>query len=161
MDKKFKIKIDDSFEYNFNSSDTKKLDFLELSKSKFHVISNNKSFNVNLERSDFLNKEYVVSVNSNNYTVKISTQLNLLIIKMGFSLGSTKKANDIKAPMPGVILSIPIKEGEEVKEGDTLVILEAMKMENSIGSPKDGFIKSINIKSGETVEKGELMIELE
>ncbi len=79
---------------------------------------------------------------------------------MGFTIGLGKKANDIKAPMPGIILSINVKEGQEVKEGETLLILEAMKMENAIGSPKDGVIKSIFIKSGETVEKGELLIEM-
>jgi len=63
--------------------------------------------------------------------------------------------------MPGFILDINIKEGQEVKEGDTLLILEAMKMENAITSPNKGVVKSVNIKKGETVEKGQLMIELQ
>ncbi|MHB1148545.1 MAG: biotin/lipoyl-containing protein, partial [Lutibacter sp.] len=71
-----------------------------------------------------------------------------------------KKENYIKAPMPGIILSINVMEGQEVKEGDTLLILEAMKMENAISAPKDGVIKSIFIISGKTVDKGELMIEM-
>ena len=161
MDKNFKVKVNDSFEYNFKNSDIEKLDLLKLPKSKFHVIKNNKSFNVKLEKSDFLNKKYVVNVNSNSYSVKISTQLDTLIKEMGFSVGSTKKANDIKAPMPGLILNVNVKKNQEVKEGEILIILEAMKMENAIESPKDGIIKSIYVKSGETVEKGELMIELE
>jgi len=161
MDKNFKVKVNDSFEYNFKDSDTNKLDLLNLSNSKLHVINNNKSFNITLEESNFLNKEYVVNVNSNRYAVKISNELDVLIKQLGFSVGSSKKANDIKAPMPGLILSINVKVGQKVNEGDQLLILEAMKMENSISSPKEGIVKSVHIKSGETVEKGTLMIELE
>ena len=161
MDKNFKIKVNDSFEYDFKDSDTNKLDLLNLSNSKLHVINNNKSFNITLEESNFLNKEYVVNVNSNRYSLKISNELDVLIKQLGFSVGSSKKANDIKAPMPGLILSINVKVGQKVNEGDQLLILEAMKMENSISSPKEGIVKSVHIKSGETVEKGTLMIELE
>ncbi len=157
----FKVKVDASFEYDFKSSDTDKLDILKLSNSKFHVIHNNKSFDIGIEESDFNNRRYVVSVNSNIYSVKISNHLDLLIKEMGFSVGSAKRANEIKAPMPGIILSVNVKEGQVVKEGDTLLILEAMKMENAIGAPKDGIVKSVNVKGGGTVEKGELMIEME
>ena len=161
MEPKFKVKVARSFEYDLKSSDVDKLDVLKLSNSKFHVIRNNQSFDISIEDSDFNNKKYVVSVNANNYTVKISNQLDLLIKEMGFSVGSSKKANDIKAPMPGIILSVSVEKGQEVKEGDTLLILEAMKMENAIGAPKNGIVKSVFIKTGGTVEKGELMIEME
>lgn len=161
MDENFKVTVDNSFEYNFKHSETNKLDILKLSESKFHVIHNNKSFDVELEKSNFFNKEYVTTVNSNTYTVKISNQLDLLIKEMGFTIGTSKKSNDIKSPMPGLILNINVEKGQKVTEGETLLILEAMKMENTISSPKGGIIKSIYIKKGETVEKGELMIELE
>jgi biotin carboxyl carrier protein len=160
MDKNFKVKVDESFEFDLKSSDAEKLDLLKLEKTKFHVINNHKSFNIQLEKSDFYNKEYAIKVNSKNYAVKISNELDLLIKEMGFSVGNAKKANDIKAPMPGLILSVNVKEGQEVVEGETLLILEAMKMENAIGAPKDGIIKSVFVKSGGTVEKGELMIEM-
>jgi len=161
MDKKFKVKVDESFEFDLKNSDAEKLDLLKLEKRKFHVIDNHKSFNIQLENADFYNKEYAVKVNSKNYDVKISNELDLLIKEMGFSVGNAKKANDIKAPMPGLILSVNVKEGQEVVEGETLLILEAMKMENAIGAPKDGIIKSVFAKNGGTVEKGELMIEME
>ena len=62
--------------------------------------------------------------------------------------------------MPGLILSVNVKEGQDVLEGETLLILEAMKMENAISAPKDGIIKAIAVKIGGTVEKGALMIEM-
>jgi len=160
MDKGFKVKINESIEFDLKGSDIKKLDFLKLSDTTFHVLKKNKSFNVELKKSNATKKEFVIKVNLNNYTVKIENQLDLLIKEMGFSVGTTKKANNIKAPMPGLILSVNVKEGQEVVEGETLMILEAMKMENSITAPKDGIIKSVNVKSGGAVEKGELMIEM-
>ena len=78
---------------------------------------------------------------------------------MGFAIGGTKHVNSIKAPMPGLILDINVKEGQEVKENDNLIILEAMKMENSITSPRDGIIKSISVNKSDTVEKNQLLIE--
>ncbi|MBT8317624.1 MAG: acetyl-CoA carboxylase biotin carboxyl carrier protein subunit [Lutibacter sp.] len=161
MNQNYTLKVNETFDFNFTSSDTKKLDVLKLSTSKFHVINNSKSFHIQVLSSNFLKKEYTLRVNSNNYTVKISNELDTLIKEMGFSLGSAKIANDIKAPMPGLILSINVKVGQQVKEGESLLILEAMKMENSIGSPKDGIVKSIQVKNGKTVEKGTLLIELE
>lgn len=155
-----KVKVNDSHEFEFKNSDLEKLDLLKRSESKFHIIRKNKSFKVDFEKSDFYNREYVVSVNDNNYQVKISNETDQLIKEMGFAIGSSIKANSIKAPMPGIILSINIEENQEVKEGETLLILEAMKMENAISAPKDGVIKSIIAKSGETVDKGELLIEM-
>ena len=80
---------------------------------------------------------------------------------MGFSVGSTKQVNFVKAPMPGLILEINVKVGQEVKENDPLLILEAMKMENIITSPRDGIIKLIDAKKGDAVEKNQLLINFE
>ncbi|HCE54887.1 MAG: acyl-CoA carboxylase biotin carboxyl carrier protein subunit [Lutibacter sp.] len=155
-----KIKVNDSHEFEFKNSDIEKIDLLKRSAVLFHIIEKNKSFAVKLEKSDFNNREYMINVNANNYTVKISNEIDQLIKEMGFTIGSSIKANSIKAPMPGIILSVNVEENQEVKEGDTLLILEAMKMENAISAPKTGVIKSIYAKSGETVDKGALLIEM-
>ncbi|MCL4126550.1 UNVERIFIED_CONTAM: hypothetical protein GTU68_064554 [Idotea baltica] len=63
--------------------------------------------------------------------------------------------------MPGLILEINIAVGQEVKENDSLLILEAMKMENILTSPRDGIIKSISVSKGDAVEKNQLLIEFE
>ena len=160
MDKNFKVKVNESFEFELKDSDPNTLDLLKLTKSKFHLINNNKSYEIELEKSNFYNKEYVIKVNGNSHNVKISNQLDQLITEMGFSIGTVKKANDFKAPMPGLILNLNVVEGQEVLEGETLLILEAMKMENAICAPKNGIVKIIAVKSGETVEKGALMIEM-
>lgn len=160
MNKLFKVKVNDTFEFDLKSSDITTLDALQLSKSNYHIINNNKSYNASLEESNFDKRNYVININSNKYNAQILNPLDLLIKEMGFSVGIVKKANDIKAPMPGLVLSVNVIEGQEVKEGETLLILEAMKMENAIGAPKDGIIKSVFVKNGGTVDKGQLMIEL-
>ena len=63
----------------------------------------------------------------------------------------------IKAPMPGNILDVKVKVGDKVKNGDAIVILEAMKMENPIPAPRDGTITSITVTKGATVEAGQVL----
>lgn len=69
-------------------------------------------------------------------------------------------SNSIKAPMPGSILSVKVKEGDQVKAGQVLLILEAMKMENEIVAPKDGVINKIYIATGQSVSTNDPMIAL-
>ncbi|HHW70146.1 MAG TPA: biotin/lipoyl-binding protein [Clostridiales bacterium] len=81
------------------------------------------------------------------------------------SSGATKKvpagATTVKAPMPGTILDINVNEGDTVKRGQVLCILEAMKMENEIMSPKDGKIVSINTSKGNSVDAGDILFSIE
>ena len=80
---------------------------------------------------------------------------------MGFENSASKHINELKAPMPGLILEVFVITGQQVKENDSLLILEAMKMENIITSPRDGIIKSIFAIKGDAVEKNYLLIEFE
>lgn len=73
---------------------------------------------------------------------------------------SRPEKNKIISFIPGTILKLYVSEGQCVKKGDNLLILEAMKMQNLIKSPLEGIVKSINLKEGEKVSKGKLMIEL-
>ena len=66
----------------------------------------------------------------------------------------------VNAPMPGNILDVRVKPGDSVKAGDTLVVLEAMKMENEISAPQDGTIASVNVAKGDTVGSGDLLCSL-
>ena len=66
----------------------------------------------------------------------------------------------IKSPLPGVILQVYVKEGDAVKVGTKLIMLEAMKMENNINADKEGVIKSIKVKAGDSVLEGDVLIEI-
>lgn len=71
--------------------------------------------------------------------------------------GGAAGAVSVSAPMPGNILDVRVKPGDSVKAGDTLLILEAMKMENEISAPQDGTIASVNVAKGDTVNSGDLL----
>ncbi|HMU43837.1 MAG TPA: biotin/lipoyl-binding protein [Ignavibacteriaceae bacterium] len=73
---------------------------------------------------------------------------------------SPKGTGFIKSPLPGVILDVYVKEGDVVKIGTKLLMLEAMKMENNINADKDGVVKSIKIKTGDSVLEGDTLIEI-
>lgn len=78
---------------------------------------------------------------------------------MGLSLGNASVEDEVLAPMPGIILEVNVADGDEVKQGDYLCVLEAMKMENALTAPRDAVIKAVNIAKGDTVDKGKLLIE--
>ncbi len=68
------------------------------------------------------------------------------------------KLGDLKSPMPGLVIKILVKEGDEIKKGDSLIVLEAMKMENMLKAQGDGIVKAIKVQPGNAVVKGEILI---
>lgn len=157
----YKIKVNASHQFDINKADVEAIDCIETSDNTFHILQENTSINASILGSNFNKKLYTVRVNNNTYEVNINNALDQQIEALGFEVGASKKINEIKAPMPGLILEISVIEGQEVKENDALLILEAMKMENVIKSPCDGIVKSINVKQAEAVDKNSLLIEFE
>jgi biotin carboxyl carrier protein len=72
-----------------------------------------------------------------------------------------RKVNDIKAPMPGLVLKVLVTPGQAIKKGDPVLILEAMKMENVFKATSDATVKEIKVAELTAVEKGEVLIVLE
>jgi len=68
-------------------------------------------------------------------------------------------ANTLTAPMSGTVVKVLVEEGAEVKSGDTLLVLEAMKMETEVTAPKDGTVKAVEVAVGEAVQGGQVLIE--
>ncbi|MDZ7613253.1 MAG: acetyl-CoA carboxylase biotin carboxyl carrier protein subunit [Flavobacteriaceae bacterium] len=160
MEKKYRLTVNNSIKQKIDPSLSQELSLTQNKENRFHLLHGNKTYHAELLKRDFHKKEYDILLNGNTYIVKIETPLDLVIEKMGFSHGSSKKINFITAPMPGIIIDMKVKVGDEVKEGETLFILEAMKMENAITAPKSGTVKVIEAVKGDTVEKGKLIIEL-
>ncbi|MCA0131801.1 acetyl-CoA carboxylase biotin carboxyl carrier protein subunit [Winogradskyella alexanderae] len=157
----YKAKVNASYDFDVNEEAAEQLDAVETSTNQYHILHDNASIKAKILDSNFNNKKYLIKINNNTYDVAIKDVLDQQIDALGFAIGTSKKVNNIKAPMPGLILEISVSEGNEVKEDDPLLILEAMKMENVINSPREGIIKSIKVKQGETVDKDSLLIEFE
>jgi biotin carboxyl carrier protein len=75
--------------------------------------------------------------------------------------GHAHAAGELTAPMPGQIRAVNVSEGDAVTKGQTLLVLEAMKMEIRIQSPMDGVVKSLAVKAGQTVEREQALVEIE
>lgn len=161
MSNAYKLTVNGTTEVPINAEELSKLDAIATAPGRYHVLKNNTPYKAEVISADFLSKSYTVAVNNTNYTVTIADALDALIKELGFEIGAGKQVNEIKAPIPGLILEISVAEGQEVKENESLLILEAMKMENSFLSPRDGIIKSIAVSKGDIVEKGQLLIEFE
>ena len=110
-------------------------------------------------------KAYRVNVNGNTYEITLEV-IDKSEIKSPPSPAPAPAApasagdKAIKAPMPGTILKVNVTNGQSVKKGDTLMILEAMKMENEIPAPCDGVVASVNVNNGASVETGTVLCTL-
>ncbi|MFT4683327.1 MAG: biotin carboxyl carrier protein [Flavobacteriales bacterium] len=118
-------------------------------------------YEVELVHADVEAKLLTVSIRGNQYEVQLKEDFDLLLEKMGMGPGNSTVLSKIKAPMPGMVLEIFVKTGQQVAKDDPLLILEAMKMENVIKSPRDGEIKSIGVIKGNAIEKNALLIEFQ
>lgn len=133
-------------------------DVIEVKEGSFHVIRNNRSYSVEVIKADPKEKSFLVSVNGNKYQLNVKDKFDELLKSLGMDNMNASKVNEIKAPMPGLVLDIRVAEEQEVKKGDPILVLEAMKMENILKSPTDGTIKKINVKKGIAVEKNQVLI---
>lgn len=161
METKYRLQVNEQFDFLLSENEIKKLDVQSRNKNTFHLIHQNKSLNAEIVQRDFINKTYSIKINSKLHTVKIETPLDELIEAMGLGIDNAIKVNEIKAPMPGLIMEVSVKAGDMVKAGDYLLVLEAMKMENALTAPRDAVVKTVAVSKGDTVDRFQLLFELE
>jgi len=100
------------------------------------------------------NGKYNFLLNGHQYETVVRTKLQEKANEFLTKRKDNNNVHEILAPMPGLLLKINKKLGEKVNEGETVAVLEAMKMENEIKSPSNGIIKYIHLKEGMSIEKG-------
>ena len=135
------------------------IDIARLDGGKFHIIRNNKSYNAEVIDVNRQTKTVTVRINGSTHTVQMKDKFDLLLEKLGMNNGSGGKMNNVKAPMPGLIIDLRVSVGQAIQAGDPLLILEAMKMENIIKSSGEAVVKRVAVKKGDSVEKGQVLIE--
>jgi biotin carboxyl carrier protein len=155
---KYNFEVDKSGEELLIDGESIITDAKQLSASQWHVINNLQSYNVEVISFNNSEKTAEIKINNTIYTVTAKDQFDILLDKMGLSSLNTAKISEVKAPMPGMVLKVFVIEGMEIKKGDNLFILEAMKMENIIKAPADVVVKTVKIKPGDKVEKGQVLL---
>ncbi|MCB9283756.1 MAG: acetyl-CoA carboxylase biotin carboxyl carrier protein subunit [Lewinellaceae bacterium] len=158
---KLKIVVNDTLSFEVTPQDLEALDFVQTGKHSLHVLKGTRSFEVEVIDSNFQEKKLTLSINGTLYQAEISDPFDQLVNKMGLLLDTVHKVDTIRAPMPGLVLQILVQPGDEVKQGDALIILEAMKMENVIKSPGDGIVGNIPVQKGQAVDKGQVLIRMD
>tara|TARA_B100001093_G_scaffold122138_1_gene114888 strand:- start:3220 stop:3723 length:504 start_codon:yes stop_codon:yes gene_type:complete len=126
-----------------------------------HVLYKHGSYKVKMVHFDKENKTCVIQVNSNEYVVTLEDRFDALLHQLGMDNINNQKVNELKAPMPGLVLSIMVQPGDSIVKGDGLMVLEAMKMENIIRTPADGIVKSLEVEKSDAVEKNQVLIKFE
>lgn len=155
-DKKFEIEIQNDGKLLVNG-EAREVDFLTLGESLFSVLMNNKSYEIVMEEAD---GQYEVLIQGRLYTGQVLDERAQLLASRRSGMGADTGEISIKSPMPGLIAAIPVTEGQEVKKGQTVVILESMKMQNELKAPRDGTVQRISAQAGMSVEQGKLLVTL-
>ncbi|SDH55797.1 Biotin-requiring enzyme [Pedobacter terrae] len=163
----YKVKVNDQFLFEVENKDSAflvngeqvQLDLSTIRHNRTHVLYQNRSFNTEVVDINKAEKTCKIKVNGNIYQVSIEDQFDILLKQLGLDNLSANKVLEIKAPMPGLVLKVLVEENAEVKKGDNLLVLEAMKMENILKSSTDGVVKKILVKQGDKVEKNQILVQ--
>lgn len=159
-EKKINVKANE-FLFSFDPEEIEKMDMVKLSPGQYHLIKDNQSVVATISNVDLVSKKMEVAIAGENYAVEISNALDQVLDKMGFGTGQAKQLKEIKAPMPGLVLEVAVADGQQVNEGDKILVLEAMKMENNILVHANARIKKVVVAAGQVVEKGQVLAELD
>lgn len=129
-----------------------------------NVLIDNKSYDLDLERSnpsDSLDGRYGVRVRGRVIYLEMLDERRKKMKDAQMTRFSESGLVRVVSPMPGKILRVLVAEGQNVKEGDGLVVVEAMKMENELRAPRDGVVKSVVAKAGDSVDSSSLLLTID
>jgi len=134
-------------------------DIADLGEGRFHVLHEGRSYNAEVVEADYATKIIVLKINGQRVELSAKDRFDLLLERLGMSNAATVKVNELKAPMPGLIVDIRVEPGQAVLKGDPLLVLEAMKMENILKASADGTVSSIKVALRDNVQKGQVLVQ--
>jgi biotin carboxyl carrier protein len=132
------------------------VDFLNLGGSLYSVITQNQSLEVVIDDED---NTIEVMMNGRLYETQVLDERALLMAQRRGGLGGS--SGEVHSPMPGLIVLVAVENGQVVEQGQTVVILESMKMQNELKAPINGTVSAIHVEAGQTVDKNAFLIEIE
>ncbi len=153
--------ISDTDTFDLTTEDIQKLDIeMDGATQQYHLIENNRSVLIESIQADADPKTISVQINGNSYQFQIKDQHDLLVDELGMDTTTSKTLSEITAPMPGLIMEILVKPGDSFEAGDSLFILEAMKMENMIKAEGSGTVKAVLVNQNDPVDKNQVILDL-
>ena len=147
---RIKIKVDDKLH---------EADIVKVEDGVYSILLNGQSYTLELTEGDSYKKYNVNTADRSFDTEIIDAETRYLMSRKGDELDEA--GNVISSPMPGKIVKIPVKKGDKVQAGQTVIIVSAMKMESEYKSGKEGIIKEVHVKEGDTIEGNQPLITIE
>jgi biotin carboxyl carrier protein len=158
----FQATINNAHTLSLNEAEQKEIEAaIKAGETTYQLEVEGKKLLAHISSVDLESNTIDVRINHNKYTVQLKTPADILVNKLGIVVAKSNKASMLKSPMPGLILKVLVAEGAQVKKGENLVILEAMKMENVFKAGADATVKHISVQQGQAVEKGQELITFE
>ncbi len=147
---KIQIRVDDKLY---------ELDMVEVEDGMYSILMEGKSYNVEILQKDNP-KHFSVNAPEKSYDLEIiDAETRYLMSRRGNEMEDT--GNTVSCPMPGKIVKIPVKAGDKVEVGQTVIIVSAMKMESEYKAGKEGIIKEVHVNEGDTIEGNQPLITIE
>ncbi len=160
-DVEYKIEVkeigDEKYEVLINDTPYT-LDARSVDSSLYSIIMDGKSYEIDIDYKDSI---YHVYNDGKLFKIELMDELKKRMLEKRGGAGGLEGAYTVKSEMPGKIVEVKVKVGDEIKKGDVLLILESMKMQNEIKSPKDGKVTEVFIKGGDTIEAEANLITIE
>jgi biotin carboxyl carrier protein len=154
-DKEYEIEIDSEQEVIVNG-ERYEIDFQYLvGDGVLSLLLNHRSLEAVINERDDI---WEVLTRGELYTVQVQDERTYRLAQARGSGPAVTGEAQIKSPMPGVIVAVAVQEGDIVRQGDKVVILESMKMENELRSPLDGVVSRIGVSKGDSVEKDQVLV---
>ncbi len=130
------------------------VDFLALDASLYSIITDSRSLEALIDEQGGL---YQVLIGGRRYEGQVLDERDQLLRARSDIVDQSGEVS-VKAPMPGLIVAVPVSEGQAVRAGETVVILESMKMQNELKAPRDGVVQRISVAPGQSVEQKKVLI---
>ncbi|MCI1188786.1 biotin/lipoyl-binding protein [Hymenobacter sp. DH14] len=161
-----KTSADQQWEVDYRGSDAVTLnnepfawDIADLGGGRFHILYEGRSFTAEVVEADYATKNIVLKLNGQRVELQAKDRFDLLLERLGMANATATKVNELKAPMPGLIVDIRVQPGQAVQKGDPLLVLEAMKMENILKAPADGTVSGLKVGLRDNVQKGQVLVQ--
>ena len=129
----------------------------DLGEGRYCLIKDNMPYIVNVHRT---NEHYNVRIAGSHFQVMVEDERTRRVKELVRASAGARGEKTIKAPIPGLIVKTPAQAGDTVREGEPLIILEAMKMENIIKAPFECRVVALSVKEGDTVEQNKVMMKI-